>query len=238
MGDHVHLVITDVRGEHPRFMHLLDLRVAKAMNAGQGRWEGFWATGQPDVVVLGTPEAVLEALAYVAVNPVKAGLVESPGEWPGVNLVGPQRRIAKRPARYFNPRGKLPAEVQISVEAPPAALQVPGWARRLRDEIARRVGEARREMKALGRRFVGRAGVLATSIEERAKSREVKWAIVPRVAAVIVEARVEMLRVVREFQAAYAGALEAWKAGDRDVVFPAGTWWMGVHHGARVAAPT
>ncbi len=39
----------------------------------------------------------------------------------------------------------------------------------------------------------------------------------------------------RQFEADYDAALTRWTAGDRKVVFPHGTWWMRVHHGARVA---
>jgi REP element-mobilizing transposase RayT len=71
MSNHVHLVLTDVRGNHPDFSHLFFLLVARAMNAVQGRTEAFWASRPPDVIPLATPEAVLKAIAYVAVNPVK-----------------------------------------------------------------------------------------------------------------------------------------------------------------------
>jgi REP element-mobilizing transposase RayT len=236
MSDHVHVVLTDVRGEHPRFSHLFDLFVSKAMNAAQGRREAFWASGPPSVAQLATPEAVLDKVAYTAVNPVKAGLVETPQEWPGVNLWKPERRMVKRPDAYFDPRGKLPSEVELVIDPPPPGMQVPNWDRRLEQEIGNRITAARRAMKALGLRFLGRAGVLATAFEERAKSNEQMGRIVPQVVAVVPRARVERLRALRRFQGEYAAALHAWRAGDRSVVFPPGTWWMRVHHGARIAA--
>ncbi|HEY8427545.1 MAG TPA: hypothetical protein VIL20_04190 [Sandaracinaceae bacterium] len=47
--------------------------------------------------------------------------------------------------------------------------------------------------------------------------------------------RIAAIEELREFRAAHALAKARWIAGDRDVVFPAGTFWMRVHHRARVA---
>jgi hypothetical protein len=41
----------------------------------------------------------------------------------------------------------------------------------------------------------------------------------------------------RRFFGEYRESLKAWRAGDRDVVFPAGTYQMRVLHGAKVAEP-
>jgi len=45
------------------------------------------------------------------------------------------------------------------------------------------------------------------------------------------------VRALREFRRAYAEARARWRAGFRDVVFPAGTWWMARGHSAVVASP-
>ena len=42
--------------------------------------------------------------------------------------------------------------------------------------------------------------------------------------------------LVPEVAPRHRAAKERWIAGDRDVVFPAGTHRMRVHHGARVAS--
>jgi hypothetical protein len=46
------------------------------------------------------------------------------------------------------------------------------------------------------------------------------------------DARRDAIAALRAFRAAYRAALDGWKAGLRDVVFPAGTWLMRVLHGA------
>ena len=40
---------------------------------------------------------------------------------------------------------------------------------------------------------------------------------------------------VSAFRRTYRAALERWRAGARDAVFPAGTWWMKAFHGASVS---
>ena len=49
--------------------------------------------------------------------------------------------------------------------------------------------------------------------------------------------RIEALSRLVEFLRAYREAWAAFKAGARDVLFPAGTYLLRVVHGARCAAP-
>jgi hypothetical protein len=86
----------------------------------------------------------------------------------------------------------------------------------------------------MGLGFLGRDAVLAQSFIKRARSFEEKRAIVPRVAAKDPIARRAFLRTENAFRAAYRIALEQWRKGCRHICFPAGTWWMRVHHGVRV----
>jgi hypothetical protein len=47
----------------------------------------------------------------------------------------------------------------------------------------------------------------------------------------------EAVRDLRAFRKAHRAALELWRTGVRDVVFPLGTWLMSWSHGACVQAP-
>ena len=47
--------------------------------------------------------------------------------------------------------------------------------------------------------------------------------------------RIEALRRVKSLVGEHAAALRTWSAGDRMIVFPAGTYAMRVLHGAQVA---
>jgi len=50
------------------------------------------------------------------------------------------------------------------------------------------------------------------------------------------EARIAALKELVAFRNAHAAAKARWMNGDREVVFPPGTYWMRVHHGAHTAA--
>lgn len=234
MSNHHHLVVTDELGALPTFLRELHRSTAKALNASQSQWESLWSVQPTNAVHLADPEDVLRKIAYTVANPVSAGLVAAPEEWPGINLWGDQRLLVPRPRDYFDPRGTSPDVAELVIAAPAAALEVDDWARRLEAEISALVGNAHRDTHALGVRFLGRQAVLATSFIARAKSYETKRGTVPKIAAIDRSTRAASIAAHRCFRGAYATALDAWKAGDRRAVFPRGTWWMRVHHGALV----
>jgi hypothetical protein len=236
MSTHYHLVVQDPEGRISVFLRELNRLVAKCMNACQGRWEGFWAKGPPHLLLLGDEEDVIAKIAYVAANPVEAGLVASPGAWPGVMLLPralARRLRAKRPAVYFGAESRAPAELVLQV----AALGFENALSRVEAAIAARVSRAHARMRAEGVRFLGRAAVLAASFVKRARSYERRRKLVPVIGAQRPELRRALLAARRAYLAAYREAMAAWRAGDREVVFPWGTWWMVEFHGARVAGP-
>jgi hypothetical protein len=100
--------------------------------------------------------------------------------------------------------------------------------------ISDRLAEAHRVIRAVGLSFLGRAAILATSFVSKARSYEQKRGVIPTVAAADPEMRKELLRTRRSFLGAYFEALQRWCGGARHASFPVGTWWMRVHHRARV----
>src|SRR6187402_2935003 len=87
MSTHEHLVVTDVNGRLPRFLAELHRMLALCVKVLR-KWEGeVWDGAKTSVVELRTPQAVIEKLAYVAANPVAAGLVRKACDWPGVTTV-------------------------------------------------------------------------------------------------------------------------------------------------------
>jgi putative transposase len=230
MSNHHHMVVADPRGELPNFLRELHRMTAKAMNASQGQWENLWSAEPCSAVRLADDEDVIDKIAYVAVNPVAAGLVEKPQEWPGLSMWTEGVVTLGQPNAYFRAGGECPAKVSLRVSVPPSVRQAGGCARRVQSAVAVKVVQAHRRMRAAGRAFVGRAAVLAQSFVQRAKSFEPKRAVVPTVAAKNPKARRALLAIQKAFRVAYRQALDAWKAGGRESVFPFGTWWMRVHH--------
>lgn len=236
MSNHVHLVLTDPRGCLPDFLREFHRSLAKALNALQGQRENLWAAERTNAVLLPTLDDVVAEVAYTAANPVAAGLVEHPDEWPGVVLWKPATIVAQRPKVYFDQEGSAPELAEVRT-LPPPGIGPDDWIERCRDAIAERVARARTAVAKLGMRFLGAVAVMKQSFLQRAKSYELKRGVNPVLAARDVYVRKASMNVQRQFRKAYAVALVAWRSGDRLAAFPFGTWWMRVHHRAEVLPP-
>ena len=239
MSNHIHLVVTDPRGVLPNFLRELHRATAKAMNASQGQWENLWAAEPCSVVRLVTDADVEEKIAYVVANPVAAGLVKEPGEWPGVLAWGESVRRVVRPVSYFREkRGTCRPELSLRVERPPcvdgAQISEPVWRERIGRTIGAKLAAAHRAIRLSGRDFLGKAVVLAESFVRRAESYESKFGTKPAFAARERSVRDGLRRVERHFRIRYRIARERWSNGWRDVAFPYGVWGMAVFHAAQV----
>ena len=106
--------------------------------------------------------------------------------------------------------------------------------KRISQRVKEREQRAWQESKRTGIHFFGRRRVLRQSHAKRARSNEVFGSLNPRFAAAGHRGAVtEAVKRMRAFNAQYDRALAAWTAGKRTALFPSGTWWMRVHHGAR-----
>jgi REP element-mobilizing transposase RayT len=94
LSNHFHLVATDPGRQLPKFEQYLDALVARAFNALYGRWDYFWTAGSYSAVTLLTPADILDKMAYVLANPVKAGSAPE--------------RIGGRPVHARRPKQFLP----------------------------------------------------------------------------------------------------------------------------------
>ena len=82
---------------------------------------------------------------------------------------------------------------------------------------------------------MGVARILAQSFFARPAPGEPRRVLSPRVACRGKWKRIEALQRLKWFEQAYRDALDAWRTGRRDVLFPLGTWQMRVLHAARCA---
>jgi len=233
MSNHMHIVLTDVLGRLPDFVRELDRMLAKVMNALQGQWESLWSAEAPHYLELASDEDVVRKMAYVIANPVAAGLVEHPEQWPGIlrwATSGAIEELAERPTTFFRANGPCPKEVPLVVTAP---HDIECLDEQVRAEVERLVGLAHAEMQQKGIPFLGPQRVLKASFRRRATRMEQKRGIVPRVAAKSMFLRAAVLAAYRGFLTDYHAAMARCRGGWRDVVFPDGTWWMRVFHAAR-----
>ena len=244
MSNHVHLVITDVRGVAPDFYHELHRLLAMCTKAKLGWPEEVFNKSKTGAHELVTCDAVIDSCGYAIANPSTALLVRRASEWPGARTaasdMGTRLIVAKRPTRYF--RGEQwPEFLELRITVPQMLLEEmsPEEARRrVQERVRYYEKEALADAKAKGRRFLGARRAQRVSCTHRASSYEEFGSRDPRFAARGDRAAAKAtIARLRQFDADYDQALAGWCSGDRTVVFPAGTWWMRVHHGARVRPP-
>lgn len=244
MSTHVHLVVTDERGELPKFLHAFHRMVALCTMVLREWDEAVWDKAPTSVVCLETQAAVVEKIAYVLANPVEAGLVRHAHEWPGakvlVEQIGQGVLGAQRPKVYLNPKNKRwPAEAAIPVSLPPGIE--PAGADAFRQQVATEVARIEAQVHARaqeeGRAVLGaeRAGIVQPTT--RATTPEPRFGRNPTF-AVGRDQRDAWHRAadaMRVFRGSYRAALGRWRDEVRTVVFPPGTWLMRVLHSAVVA---
>jgi hypothetical protein len=239
MSNHEHSCFHDGRGEAPNFLRDFHRTVAKALNASQGQFENLWSNEKTNLLPIVDDAAFISRMAYLATNPVDAGLVEEPGQWPGINLWEPCVIKVRRPDKYFRDTETFPEELELRITRPERPnFTEEQWRGVLGEAIAERVKRAKEKFEKAGRKFLGAAGIMATSFLRRARSYERKWVAIPKVAANEPQAKTLMLRVRRSFLKAYRSALTRLRQKQREVEFPYGTWMLVRQYGVSVAPVT
>jgi hypothetical protein len=240
-ANHHHTGIFDAEGRFPDFMAYFHKYVAKCQNALRGRFENFWSSEHASVVRLVEPDDILEKMIYALTNPVKDPLVEHVWEWPGVNSYGATADgtilTATRPAHFFRKDGTMPETITLSIARPQGFEKMSGeeFAAFIKTRVAAAEKSAAADRRAKGISVFGRERILKQDWRARPKSAEPHFKLSPRVAAMSKWARIEALTRNMDFLAAYVAAKNDFARGSRDVVFPAGTWWLRKHVKVRCA---
>lgn len=81
MGNHFHLIVETERATLAAGMQLLCGAYGQAFNRRHGR-SGHVFQGRYDTRLIETERHLLESCRYTVLNPVRAGMCESAGEWP------------------------------------------------------------------------------------------------------------------------------------------------------------
>jgi putative transposase len=251
MSSHAHILVNDHDGTLPRFTQTLNTMVACALNALRGeRGSVFERNNVDHKAVIGRTGATI-ILAYLAANPVEAGCVEYGREWPGVRsharAMGREAKEIPRPDHYFchrhlGYRGDLPATLTMRYELPLCvdAADRGQFLHEAELAIAEAEANARATVLAKGRTFLGAAACRRASHETRARSSEptgLGTGPDPILATDPAQKRHEE-DALAHFHDAYRESWSRWQAGERDVVFPAGTWHLvQCHHAACATLP-
>ena len=181
LSTHYHLSCFDKLGgaesQLPRFHGDLNVLLARSLNAQLGRGGYFWDQGSYDnVEVHGGEQAEIDQLVYVWAQPVDAGLVEFPEQWPGVIFLPEdigKPLTASRPSQAFfgststKPESELPllrAEVHL-------------------EEVRQRTGGEGQEFRRARRRhrkLLERAARLAADVTHSGESGQPRSKTGPR----------------------------------------------------------
>lgn len=280
MPNHYHQVMTDPQGEMPAGLQQLNSNLARVFNDKLERKDAlFEGSRSYSAVRCVTRMAVLERMAYTVTNPVAAGLVETPEEWPGaISLpknfgkwivakrpewffrknkkgAGKRKRAQKADAQGVDPVDPQPDEVRFKLERPPEFKDTTNaeFVRLFELAIEERMEAIRADRKARKLHgFVGRRRILGQNprhnledllkTEEekrahRAKELEKKGKKNPHLAeGPESEPAKNAKQELVAFRTKYREAMELFHdQGQRDTLFPFGTWGPARFYGARVA---
>ena len=229
MSNHVHLIVTDVRGRRSDFMRDAMSAIAKARNADLNRSESLWNASSYGATLLLDRDAEERSVVYTLLNPVAAGLVERVEQWPGYMIRpcdwGKTIKVPK-PDVYFG--HKTPEFAAFKPKRPPGFDDMSLDEVRAHFEALLKEGEERlrRERKREKKRVLGVKRVLATNPFSSPSKPAPRGEISPRFASKNAALLIAAIAQHRAFLTAYDQERERWLKGKKRVEFPCGTVWL------------
>jgi len=242
LSNHCHMVVTDPDVSLPDFMSWLKAQSTRCLNVFYGRTGPIWEDEPYGRARVLGDEALIDKLVYTITNPLSSGLVRRPEQWPGLvsspEDIGSREFEVKRPSWYFRKNGPVPATVSGMLSVPPqfAHLSLQEFVTLLRDKVEERIRELHDALDKTGRTCLGTKRVLRRKIGDTPRTPPPRSKLNPRVVCKDSTRRVAALRALKAFYQAYREAFLAYRNGDKNVLFPRGTFWMRVHASVRCEA--
>lgn len=249
MSNHMHLLINDHHGNAPEFIQTVNMLVARALNAKRGESGGVFARDNVDIKTVCGRDGAIRSLAYIGANPVAAACVEHGRDWVGLRTQPRQLArssvMASRPTFFLAEkslgyRGKLPPKVQLTFELPLCVAEADRGLFVHDAEVALSAAEekAREDVRAKGKTFLGAARCRGLDHRRTAQTWEPRGPNNRTSPFLVIDEDEEkrLLEGLHLFLQAYALAFARYKAGERDVTFPRGTYRLARSFGARVGS--
>jgi REP element-mobilizing transposase RayT len=243
LSNHMHEVLTDTRGELPKFLQQRNRLLANAIKMLRVWPEEVFSREGPSIVALYGDDAVLQKIGYTLANAVEAGLVVNPEDWPGVTLaatdIGTRTIRVARPNIYFDGENtRWPAAAEISITVPrslEAHVGHEGARARIVAAVNAAVEKARIAARKAGKIVGSLKRIFEVSHTTRASSFEKAGERNPTFASAgNPEMAAKAAKERAGFLVAYSDAFRAMKNAVRDVFFPAGTWRLARELGVNV----
>ena len=253
ISTHYHLVANNGTGCITDFLQDLNALIARELNALRGT-SGSFFDRDPGIQTVVGDGRVFRHCVYALANAVAAGIVHKTAHWKGSNSLrmeyGKQYVVSKprvglwskkvqhkhrRSSRdsgraAFADRSKLPDTTVLMLDRPPIMPELSDVELRakIREALARK--EAELAEKRAGKPVLGMKAARKIHWRTVPKDGEELFGRQPNFSTETVAQRVAMKRIRKSFPREHADALARWNAGDRDVVFPAGTVRMRLRH--------
>jgi hypothetical protein len=253
LSTHYHVVANNGTGCVTDFLQDVNALIARELNALRGTSGGFFDRAPGIQTVVGDGR-VLRHCVYTLANAVAAGIVHKTAHWKGSNSLrmeyGREYVVAKprvglwsKKVQHkhrkssqdsgradFAGRSKLPDTAVLKLDRPPILRELSDGELRAKIREALTEKEAEVAEKRAGKPVLGMKAALKIDWRSVPADGEELFGRQPNFSTETVAQRVAMKRLRKRFQREYADALGRWNAGERDVVFPAGTVRMRLRH--------
>jgi len=238
-SNHCHLLLdVDNARQLSDFMCYFNSNLAKELGLLTGWRDKIWARRYQSIVISNEEEAQIARLKYVLAHGVKEGLVEKVSEWPGVDCVRAlvegeavegywfdrsQEYAARQRRQDFDRLTYATSEV-LTLSPLPCWKDLPEETRRrlIAELVAEIEAEAAIRREQTGSQVLGVAAIREQHPLRRPKRS--KKSPAPLFHAASQAIRQQLYAFYAEFVAAYREASEKFRAGNRTVRFPLGSF--------------
>jgi len=239
LGNHYHLLLdVDSARQLAKFMGYVNSNLAREVGRLADWRDKFWSRRYQAILVSAEEGAQRERLKYVLSHGPKEGLVERPGEWPGLHAAKDfvegravegywfdrtQEYAAKRRRESFD-RLRFATRETLTLSPLPCwkNLSEAVWRQRAAALVAEIEEEFAAQRVRTGKQPLGVAAVLGQHPHDRPQRS--KKSPAPFVHAASRQIRRELYEAYRGFVAIYRTAAEKLRAGDPTARFPAGSF--------------
>ncbi|MGE3164787.1 MAG: transposase [Planctomycetota bacterium] len=246
LSNHFHLVVTDLRGELPAFMGQFLTDTSKAIQVQLRARRRIWSGERYSAVELLDLDAAERKTAYTVLNPARAALT-APEDWPGVTSARWQFGdpiTVKRPQEFFSQRYR-PDEVTTILTPLASAFPMNAAASdeersranqdsntRVAAHIARELEEIRQNLERRCQKLAGPKRVLRAGRLQRG-SRPL-GRLNPAFASTDRSLMAAAIAERRRFHLDHDRSRDQYVAGQRNTIFPTGTYGYRKLLGVRV----
>jgi putative transposase len=238
-SDHYHFLLdVDNALQLARFMGYVNSKIAREISRLYGWKDKVWSRRYQAIVVSSEEGAQIERLKYLLANGVKEGLVARPQDWPGVHVARALIHGEDLTGTWFDRtkeyaarnRGKTFDRLQYASVETLHLSPLPCW-KDLPEDVwrARALGliheieeEAAVRRSRTGSQPLGAAAILGQHPHDRPIHS--KRSPAPLFHALSATVRRELWEAYRWFVAAFREAAEKLRAGDRNALFPLGSF--------------